>query len=53
VQWLIHGHTHRPDIHALEANGDEAFRAVLGAWHTEGSLIRVTKDDVTLIAFPF
>ena len=53
VQWLIHGHTHRPDIHALEANGDEAFRAVLGAWHPEGSRIRVTKDDVTLIAFPF
>lgn len=53
VQWLIHGHTHRPDIHALEANGDAAFRAVLGAWHSEGSMIRVTQDDVTLIAFPF
>ena len=50
---MIHGHTHRPDIHALEANGDAAFRAVLGAWHTEGSMIRVTQDDVTLIAFPF
>ncbi|SQB21470.1 UDP-2,3-diacylglucosamine hydrolase [Citrobacter koseri] len=21
VQWLIHGHTHRPDVHELSANG--------------------------------
>ncbi|WP_054180397.1 UDP-2,3-diacylglucosamine diphosphatase [Trabulsiella odontotermitis] len=53
VQWLIHGHTHRPAIHALQANGDEAFRAVLGAWHSEGSMIKVTAENVELIAFPF
>ena len=53
VQWLIHGHTHRPDIHTLNANGETAHRVVLGAWHSEGSMIRVTKEDVTLIAFPF
>lgn len=53
VQWLIHGHTHRPAIHTLDANGQPAFRVVLGAWHSEGSMVKVTKDDVELIPFPF
>ncbi|VTN14646.1 UDP-2,3-diacylglucosamine hydrolase [Raoultella terrigena] len=53
VQWLIHGHTHRPAIHQIEANGMPAFRVVLGAWHSEGSMVKVTKDDVELIPFPF
>jgi UDP-2,3-diacylglucosamine hydrolase len=53
VQWLIHGHTHRPAIHSLQANGKEAFRAVLGAWHSEGSMIKVTPENVELISFPF
>ncbi|EMN3919407.1 UDP-2,3-diacylglucosamine diphosphatase [Citrobacter farmeri] len=53
VQWLIHGHTHRPDVHALTVNGEPAFRVVLGAWHREGSMVKVTPDDVELIAFPF
>nr|WP_233148955.1 UDP-2,3-diacylglucosamine diphosphatase [Shimwellia pseudoproteus] len=53
VQWLIHGHTHRPEIHTLEANGKPAWRAVLGAWHHEGSLIEVTPQNTTLQFFPF
>jgi UDP-2,3-diacylglucosamine hydrolase len=53
VQWLIHGHTHRPDVHTLTANGEPAQRVVLGAWHTEGSMVKVTPDNVELIAFPF
>ncbi len=53
VQWLIHGHTHRPAIHELEANGQPAFRCVLGAWHKEGSMIKVTPENVELIHFPF
>ena len=53
VQWLIHGHTHRPKIHALTVNAQPASRVVLGAWHTQGSMVRVTADDVELIAFPF
>ncbi|TKU45187.1 UDP-2,3-diacylglucosamine diphosphatase [Citrobacter sp. wls714] len=53
VQWLIHGHTHRPAVHELTANGQPAFRVVLGAWHSEGSMIKVTPDDVELITFPF
>ncbi|AMO50183.1 UDP-2,3-diacylglucosamine hydrolase [Kosakonia oryzendophytica] len=53
VQWLIHGHTHRPYIHTLTANNAPAFRAVLGAWHSEGSMVRVSESDVELIPFPF
>ncbi|AGB79247.1 UDP-2,3-diacylglucosamine hydrolase [Enterobacteriaceae bacterium strain FGI 57] len=53
VQWLIHGHTHRPDVHTLTANGEPAYRVVLGAWHTEGSMVKVSEKDVELIAFPF
>ena len=53
VQWLIHGHTHRPAMHELSANGQPAFRVVLGAWHSEGSMVSVTPDDVALIHFPF
>ena len=32
VQRLIHGHTHRPAEHELEANGQPAKRIVLGDW---------------------
>ncbi|MCS2153193.1 UDP-2,3-diacylglucosamine diphosphatase [Scandinavium goeteborgense] len=53
VQWLIHGHTHRPAVHELTANEQPAFRVVLGAWHSEGSMVKVTTDNVELIAFPF
>lgn len=53
VQWLIHGHTHRPDVHSLTTNGEPAHRVVLGAWHSEGSMVKVTPESVELIAFPF
>ncbi|MBC7193300.1 UDP-2,3-diacylglucosamine diphosphatase [Marinobacter sp.] len=32
IQQLIHGHTHRPAIHELTANGSPAKRIVLGDW---------------------
>ncbi|PVZ87272.1 UDP-2,3-diacylglucosamine diphosphatase [Serratia sp. S1B] len=53
VQWLIHGHTHRPAVHTLLLGSGQAKRVVLGAWHTEGSMVKVTPDDVELISFPF
>ena len=53
VQWLIHGHTHRPYVHQLTANGEPAHRVVLGAWHSEGSMVKVTPEGVELISFPF
>ena len=53
VPYLIHGHTHRPAVHHLDINGQPAERIVLGAWHTEGSMIKVSHDEVSLIFFPF
>lgn len=32
-QRLIHGHTHRPAVHAFEIDGKPAQRFVLAAWH--------------------
>ncbi|WP_437887062.1 UDP-2,3-diacylglucosamine diphosphatase [Phytobacter sp. V91] len=53
VQCLIHGHTHRPDVHELSINQTPAIRVVLGAWHTQGSMVKVTADDIELSHFPF
>jgi len=53
VQWLIHGHTHRPAVHHSDVNGKAAYRVVLGAWHREGSMVKVTPEDVELLHFPF
>ena len=32
VQYLIHGHVHKPGVHSLEVNGVAAHRYVLGEW---------------------
>ena len=53
VHCLIHGHTHRPAVHQLNVANQPAERIVLGAWHSEGSMIRVDKDETRLISFPF
>ncbi|CAK9884215.1 MAG: UDP-2,3-diacylglucosamine hydrolase [Candidatus Erwinia impunctatus] len=53
VHYLIHGHTHRPAIHSLTLDGEKAERLVLGAWHEQGSVIRVSEDSVSLVSFPF
>ncbi|WP_413727067.1 UDP-2,3-diacylglucosamine diphosphatase [Sodalis sp. RH19] len=53
TDWMIHGHTHRPAIHAVQTAAGIAHRAVLGAWHLQGSMIRVTGTSVELIEFPF
>ena len=36
---LLHGHTHRPAIHALEVDGRERTRIVLGDWYEQGSVL--------------
>ncbi|HRF83497.1 MAG TPA: UDP-2,3-diacylglucosamine diphosphatase [Pseudoxanthomonas sp.] len=42
VSTLIHGHTHRPAMHALRADGRDCRRIVLGDWYEQGSLLRVS-----------
>ncbi len=41
---MIHGHTHRPAIHALEVEGGKATRIVLGAWHERGNALIYRED---------
>ncbi|XBS70867.1 UDP-2,3-diacylglucosamine diphosphatase [Acerihabitans sp. KWT182] len=53
VDWIIHGHTHRPAIHSLPLSSGQIHRAVLGAWHHQGSMIKVSRESVELIEFPF
>lgn len=52
VRRMIHGHTHRPGIHAHEVDGASAERLVLGAWHEQGSYIRCTAGRYELIELP-
>ncbi|MBK5072354.1 UDP-2,3-diacylglucosamine diphosphatase [Budviciaceae bacterium CWB-B4] len=50
---MIHGHTHRPAIHDMTIGGRLSQRAVLGAWHENGSVLRVNPDDqIELASFP-
>jgi len=39
VYHLIHGHTHRPNIHRFNLNQSQATRIVLGAWHEKGNML--------------
>ena len=48
VDRLIHGHTHRPAVHALLAGERPATRVVLGDWYEQGSVLRVDADGLAL-----
>jgi UDP-2,3-diacylglucosamine hydrolase len=50
VDLMIHGHTHRPAIHALEVADRACRRVVLGDWYDQGSVLRVEGGDVRLEA---
>ena len=48
VKVLLHGHTHRPNIHHFKLNGTDATRIVLGDWYEEGSVVRWSKTGYKL-----
>ncbi|TDK25085.1 UDP-2,3-diacylglucosamine diphosphatase [Luteimonas aestuarii] len=50
VNTMIHGHTHRPAIHALDVDGRERRRIVLGDWYEQGSVLRVDADGFRLFS---
>ncbi len=50
VQVVIHGHTHRPAIHAISVEERPALRLVLGAWHHSASWLKVDEQGFTLLA---
>lgn len=41
---MIHGHTHRPNIHDFMLNDQCVKRIVLGDWYTQGSLLVAHSD---------
>jgi len=47
---LLHGHTHRPGIHALEVDGRPCTRIVLGDWYDQGSLLRWDRKGPELVS---
>jgi UDP-2,3-diacylglucosamine hydrolase len=49
---LLHGHTHRPAIHAIEVDGRPCTRIVLGDWYDQGSLLRWDEKGPELISLP-
>ncbi len=48
VSQMIHGHTHRPDIHDHFIEGEPAVRIVLGDWGERGSVLRVSRNGCML-----
>ncbi len=53
VRQLIHGHTHRPAIHAFETNNVKMMRCVVGDWYEQGSVLKVTASGAELLRLPF
>jgi UDP-2,3-diacylglucosamine hydrolase len=49
---LIHGHTHRPGVHALQVDGRPATRIVLGDWYDQGSCLVLEDGRYELLALP-
>jgi len=47
---LLHGHTHRPAIHAIEVDGRPCTRIVLGDWYDQGSLLRWDQKGPELVS---
>ena len=49
---LLHGHTHRPAIHALQVDGRPCTRIVLGDWYDQGSVLRWDRNGPELRSLP-
>ena len=52
VRRLIHGHTHRPAVHRLTVDGNEARRLVLGDWYEQGSVLACDATGCSPEAIP-
>ena len=49
---LLHGHTHRPAIHAIEVDERPCTRIVLGDWYDQGSVLRWDANGPELVSLP-
>ena len=48
VDFLVHGHTHRPAVHEHVTPTGTATRIVLGDWYEQGSVLRWRGNDYVL-----
>lgn len=53
VDLMIHGHTHRPNVHKFVNNQSTNTRIVLGDWYTQGSVLVCNKNNIELQTRPF
>ncbi len=53
VSVLIHGHTHRPDVHDVMLGGQTGRRYVLGDWHSSMVYLETIDDDIELRHYSF
>nr|MDT0253338.1 UDP-2,3-diacylglucosamine diphosphatase [Endozoicomonas sp.] len=52
VNTLIHGHTHRPDIHDVALQQGIGKRYVLGDWTDKGWEIELNENGLSMNQFP-
>lgn len=52
VAWLIHGHTHRPAVHAVQTPLGPGKRFVVGDWFEQGSVLRCLPEAWHLETLP-
>lgn len=50
---LIHGHTHRPNVHNITINHKDAQRIVLGDWYEQGSYLEASPEGLLLKTMQF
>ncbi|KJY83121.1 UDP-2,3-diacylglucosamine hydrolase [Vibrio galatheae] len=53
VDLMIHGHTHRPNVHHFPVKETDYTRIVLGDWYSQGSVLVYDKDGFELQQRPF
>lgn len=53
VSTLIHGHTHRPTVHAVQIGDLPGRRIVLGDWDAQGWVLQVDEHGFDLAPFDF
>lgn len=60
VSVMLHGHTHRPNVHTFSINNDDTqqstehhfTRIVLGDWYTQGSVLYWSDEGYALCSLP-
>jgi len=52
IAMMLHGHTHRPAVHAVDLGDRKATRIVLGDWYQQGSVVRWDENGPRLETLP-